>query len=337
MRLWKYFLMTAVCTLLLISFSPHHHTLAQTDCDDAFTLFFEENYADAVTAYTVCINDDPKDAFNYGFRADAYRYSGDRELALADYQMAISLEPSEALFYTWRGEAYDYWREYDNALADFTRAIELDNTDAYYHHNRGLAYLEMGDYQSAIDDFSTTIELEPDDATAHYNRGLAYDYLDRYDLAVADYSRSIELDPSFPDAFSARGQLYLDRGFTQRGMDDLRASVELPADDYLTLYNRALAFDELKEYENAITDLDEAIRQYPFDPDYFAARGDAYWELDEKDKARADYRRYEDLTGELESYMHDRMGENSIPSIVLGVIAVVVLVGIRFGLARLFR
>jgi tetratricopeptide (TPR) repeat protein len=340
MQKWLKVCVLTLSVVLLLTI-PSVARADRSFCAAGHTAVLLEFYDEALDAFTACIDSEPDDATNYIFRGDAYFHLDNRAAALEDFARGIALDESNAWAYSMRGNAYFYWRDFDEAIEDFSTAIMLDDDDADSYHDRGLAYLETERYLEAIDDFTASIERNPDDSIAFYNRGLSYDHLNRYTPALEDYTHSIELDPSYADAFAARGRLNFNKGLRDAGMEDVQSAVALPADNRYSRFNRGMAFVRLEDYESAVADFTFAIEDYPYDPDYFAERGDAYWELGKHDQAVADYQEYKRLTGRLRNYMAGRVDSSSDTSIgweliviLIGGAAAIVYIRFRYFISR---
>src|SRR5688572_310123 len=80
-----------------------------------------------------------------------------------------------------------------------------------------------------------------------------------YDEALADFTKAIELDFGFVDAYFSRSSLYTDHlDFAKRdyakGVADLSKMLELEPKRFSARFNRALAYESLREYDKAIAD-----------------------------------------------------------------------------------
>ncbi len=98
----------------------------------------EDNYEEAIIAFTAAIEIDPKRAPAYVGRGDAYVLSGETEenlvAAQADYKEAIALDETLAEAYLGLANIYILQENYDNALEilqkglDITGAVEIEES-----------------------------------------------------------------------------------------------------------------------------------------------------------------------------------------------------------------
>jgi tetratricopeptide (TPR) repeat protein len=80
---------------------------------------------EAMTAYNQAVRLDPKNAWVYNRRGDAYRRSGRYHQAIQDYNEAICLAPQLAESYAGRAFAYTLLGKDKEAQQDVARAVEL--------------------------------------------------------------------------------------------------------------------------------------------------------------------------------------------------------------------
>src|SRR5215216_2469112 len=91
-----------------------------------------------------------------------YYSNEDYTQALAAYSCAVALMPNEALPYHWRGNAYRNLGEYEESIQDYDRALEIDPNLAFTYNNRGWSYYKLGNNEQAVADFRKALELDPD-------------------------------------------------------------------------------------------------------------------------------------------------------------------------------
>ena len=93
---------------------------------------------------------------------------------------------------------------------------------AYTYVNRSINYNLIGEFEKALDDINKAFEIIPDLPEAFLSRGNNSFFQKRYEDAMADYNKSLELNLK---------------------------------DDHAAYYNRAMALEALKRYEEAYADL----------------------------------------------------------------------------------
>jgi tetratricopeptide (TPR) repeat protein len=169
-------------------------------------------------------------------------------------------QPKSAEEYLKDGDKYRKKRKWRQAIKAYTKAIELDKDDFRSYERRGRCHFELGNYHRAIINLTRAIEIKPNRYLLYDLRGRAYSMLGDKDAVSSDFARAIELYPAH--------NVYL---------------------------HKALAFSQMEEYDQAISDLNKAIdikKDYAY---AYLNRGFIYQKLGDKEKALADYQHTIDL------------------------------------------
>jgi tetratricopeptide (TPR) repeat protein len=119
-------------------------------------------------------------------RGTVYAQKNEFAKAVTDYTLALKLEPRLAMAYRNRGAAYLQLGKPAEAVTDYTRALELEPDVPLAYRNRGAAYLQQGKYEAAVADCTKAISLAPDYQKAYQTRSQAYAKLRRTQEAEAD-------------------------------------------------------------------------------------------------------------------------------------------------------
>ena len=97
----------------------------------------------------------------------------------------------------------------------------------YLIQSLGTAWILSDRYEDSISFFNKHIEKFPDDAEAYHERGCAYWYSGQLDKAIFDYSRTLELRSGRILALSGRGQVYAEAGSPEEALQDLNKALKL--------------------------------------------------------------------------------------------------------------
>jgi tetratricopeptide (TPR) repeat protein len=181
-----------------------------------------------------------KSSYELGHLCLGYVYEalGEDDKALSEYTLTLNLDPGNKWALTYRGEIYFYKEQYQQSIDDLSQAIEQDPTWDEPYIYRGYTYLAMRDYQRAIDDFNTTLTLTtyaPYKAAAYSRLGVSYFYTKEYQKAVDSFTLAIETSPS--------GDIAV----------------------YYDIALRAITYDEMGDYENALKDYIKFLDLVPGD------------------------------------------------------------------------
>ena len=128
-----------------------------------FLMYKKNNYSDAITDFTKCIelnpqNEDDLNGDSYGFRGIVKLETKDYPGAISDLSEAIELGPHMGMYYYNRGNAKLDTEDYIGAISDYTKAMEADaDYNIRSHTNRGVAKALSGDSQGACLDWEQAI------------------------------------------------------------------------------------------------------------------------------------------------------------------------------------
>jgi tetratricopeptide (TPR) repeat protein len=201
--------------------------------------------SDAPAYFTDVIRKDPKSAWAWSMRANAWPAS-QADSAIRDHTEAIRLDPKRVAALYGRAGAWGNKQEWDKAIRDLDEAMRIDPRAAaplgaaVFHNFRGCLWLGKKDYDQAIRDFSEAVRIDPKFAPAFNHCGNAWEGKQEYDQAIRDYTEAIRLGLK-------------DRFFVS---------------DVSVFVNRGNLWLAKKEYVRALRDYDEAIR---LDPKYDSA------------------------------------------------------------------
>ena len=170
----------------------------------------------------------PNRARAHASRGLAYHQAkGELDRAIADYNRAIELDPKLAFAYGGRADAYRDRGELDRAIADYNRAIDLDPNYADAYNGRGVGFEAKGDMDKAIAYYNRALELDPELVRAYNGRGNAYRAKGELKSAIADYDHAIDLDPNYVYAYSNRAAISEASGDLAKARTDRKRAAEL--------------------------------------------------------------------------------------------------------------
>ena len=224
-------------------------------------MIFRSNkeYEQAIAHCTEALRINPQMAVAYNELGNIYAEMGDHDTAIQNYSKAIDLKPDYAGAYNNRGNIYADTGEYGTALLNYGKAIDLDPNYAAAYNNRGSVYADTGEYGTALLNYGKAIDLDPNYAAAYNNRGSVYADTGEYDLAIQDYSKAIDLDPNYAAAYHNLGNVYAATENYDLAIQNYSKAIDLDPDDPDFYFKRGTAWLCLSEWENAKSDLTDAI------------------------------------------------------------------------------
>lgn len=170
-------------------------------------------------------------------------------------------------------------------LATLSSTAQI-NTEQVLKIGRNALYFE--DYVLSIQYFNQVIAAKPYLAQPYFFRALAKFNLDDFIGAEADVSTAIEHNPFITDAYELRGAIRQNLGKTKEAVDDYNKALSILPENRGILFNKALALEELKEYDQAEEAFNNLINHHPrFDSGYLG-RAKLYLSLKDTTQAIKD-------------------------------------------------
>lgn len=210
----------------------------------------------------------------------------------------------------------------DEAIAAFNEAIGLNENCREAFTSRSIALARQGRFQEAIDDTKRAIDLKPSSVLSSYRilldaiasrnenrlvaglRALGVAFGDRYMFlltrsvmslvkgktrrALFLINKAIALNSTVIPGYAVRAGIFEELHDFDQAITDYNRVIESSHHDDLPLYFRACIFIKQQQYERAITDLNRAIQLNSKDADYYSARWQAHFALKRFSEAVAD-------------------------------------------------
>lgn len=198
-----------------------------------------KQYSSALPAYqrAMKLDKDYIDArYNLAF---AFLAQSRAKEALPLFTEMVALNPRDPMLQDGLGQSYEALSNWVQAFASYRRAIALNAKDSSYPLNLGLALLRS--------DPNGTIQ-------------------GRRDLAIGYLRDATKLNPQGAPAFLQLGLLLIEKKRWPDAQDALRRYVLLKPDDFLGIFNLALAHDYAGKFPEALKFYGQAETLAPNDP-----------------------------------------------------------------------
>jgi Flp pilus assembly protein TadD len=170
-------------------------------------------------------------------RAGAYFVQGDRRHALDDYSAAIKLAPHSAELYYDRGVVFASQSDEAAALRDFDTAMGIDSKVVVPALlQRAKIYVARRNFSGALADYSEASHLQPTNAVLWSDRGYACLLQHDYNGVIENESVAIGLDANLARAYFFRGAAFGELKDSDNAGSDVNAALRLDPslDSYLT-------------------------------------------------------------------------------------------------------
>lgn len=243
--------------------------------------------------------------------------AGDEQAAFDAFNnsLALKLDNPDAFF--GRGKVCFRWNSaaHTQAIEDLTQAIQMkpDYAEAYFLRAKaslttfGLSrydgecytnYLATANYDRAISDITRFLQLKQitnqnksEIASAYAVRAGANLNKEFYNQAITDATQALQLDPtkSSLNLYWIRGQAYYAKREYVKAIAEYNRFLQIEPSNFILL-RRAKVYSSLGNYDAAISDYNQVIKNMRFDDaQVYYDRGHAYALKGDKQKAIQDF------------------------------------------------
>jgi len=176
-----------------------------------------------------------------------------------------------------------YWRD---SLSVLNKQIAAGPWSTDLHLRKAAVNLELQQWQYAIDEYSLVLQHQVQNPAALFYRAYAATHLRHYEAARSDYEEFLDIFPTHTEARLALAYVLEQMGRKMEAMDELNRVVEMRPDSAVAYASRALLERDMKQYEAALYDWEQACRLEPQNADYVASHVDLLLAMERREEAR---------------------------------------------------
>ena len=175
--------------------------------------------------------------------------------------------------------------DYPNlALEYINKSIKISQNDAKAFALRGEILLAFGKYKDAIEMFNKSLKLDYNQSNVHLLLGYCFKNLNNIENSIICFYNSIDVDPQNVESYIQLGQVY------HKKLDTLaikyyNSALRLDSKNINTLYNKALFYQHIKDYNKAIEGYNQLFKYDPFNMSGHYNLGFIHMELEVYDVA----------------------------------------------------
>lgn len=186
----------------------------------------------------------------------------DKELprALALFDALVKDDPGFAPAHVHRGISLMRLNRHEEAVSAFAEAIRLEPARGRNYAGRGEALVHAGKPNEALPDLNKAIELGHRPADVLFLRGLVHQRLGQYALSMADYEAVLRVVPTHHQSLNNRALIAVEQGDFSQGERDAREAIRLTPNEIAPRVTLArIIRDREKDLPRALRMLDEAL------------------------------------------------------------------------------
>lgn len=208
--------------------------------------------------------------------------------AVAAYSKALEKSPAVDV-YKKRGDALSRQLLLREAIEDYSRCVETPSLAVDALLSRGKLYYELLQPQLALDDFTMAVQRARGSTRPYIDRGVTLALMGCNDGAVRDFSKALSIDPLCLDALMGRAGVYMQMSNFELALSDVSKLIAAGRTNERIYYNRALLFNELGHYREAVEDLNRVVAMKTPPPSYaLKSRADSFAKLKQFERAIED-------------------------------------------------
>jgi len=187
--------------------------------------------------------------------------------------------------------------EWQKAIESYNKALTTSPKDAVCLARRGYAYARLGDYKKALAGFATAIKCDADCSDAYSRRSRVYAWLGFDQLSKQDALKALELIPSAPkdpDLLLEHAGLLYSVEKTQEADKECKQVLASNSQgkDLSSLLIASDAHYLLRQYQDSVHCISQALKLTPGCFDLHAKRGASYWSMSQWTLATAEFNQY---------------------------------------------
>lgn len=242
-------------------------------------LYQAGKYTDAIPLLTKAIDLNPSYFAAFINRGNCYRYTAQYEKAVEDYNRAHEVAPKHTFPLINLGLVYNYLSRYDEAIEQYMAVLEIDSDSLAAQIGLIKAKIGLGEYQKAFNELNVLISEHPDNNNLHYTRGCLFMKIGDNERAIIEFTAAIKIERrdglSFRLSLTNRGACYSQLGKFDKALKDYNEVVEKFPDYVYGLSNRAnvLRYSDMKA---ALADMNKAVEISKEHPIMLAIRAEIY-------------------------------------------------------------
>ena len=136
------------------------------------------------------------------------------------------------------------------AIYAFNQGIEICPTSPDLHLNKALSYEKCGDLERAKEGYRHVLSMYPDHATAQYNL-MNLNANHESNNQLNSLNLFIEENPTLSNGYGSRGLFFFESKDFESALVDFRMAVDLDPTTIDYLFNLAMAYEKLNQFDDA--------------------------------------------------------------------------------------
>ena len=223
----------------------------------------KNDYDNALKIIDTAIQHKPDDYDLFNKKGNILNSQNKFEDALIQYRKSLNIKPDNYKVYYNISKNFDAMHNFDSALVNINYAIKLMPDDYQLINAKGYLLFMHSNYDDAIKQYNEAIKLKPDYNTAYINLSQCYFSIKDYENSLKTLDVALKYSPNDYILLNNKGYNLFVAGKFQEALDYYKQSLKNNP-EYITAYiNLAECYRSLKDYDNALQNIDIALRNVP--------------------------------------------------------------------------
>ena len=171
------------------------------------------------------------DALHYFKFSGFYHELGRQRLATQQLEKVVNLWPNAEAIRIRIGSSLFQQGKLERAKAHLDQAVLLNPKSSSAHAVLAHLMLQQRDMQAVVKHSNKALALDPNNHQVRFSRGMANDALGQTAEAIEDFNQVTTLAPDFTPAFLRRGDLYLELKEFELAQQDFQDAIRLNPQD----------------------------------------------------------------------------------------------------------
>jgi tetratricopeptide (TPR) repeat protein len=185
----------------------------------------------------------------------AHAEIGQNKQAIGYWEKALEIHPLMTEVHINMGVVYERMGKKKKAIAAYQKALEQDKRNTMAHYNLGVIHAKNKDIPKAVESWQKASKLDSKDEKVLTSLGWAYESLGKKKKALQETLKAIKLEPFNSQTHYAAGRIQSDLGNFDKALDALGKAVNLDPEFGDAYYRLGIAYDNLNESRDAISNI----------------------------------------------------------------------------------
>lgn len=164
--------------------------------------------------------------------------------------------------------------EWRDSLARLNDSIRLHPSSMDLRLRKAAVNIELEQWEYAAEEYGRVLAVDPKNLAALYYRAYVHQTMRHYDLARVDYETFLSIVPRHFEAQLGLAMVKRKLGRSLDTLNELNRLIQMFPDSALAYAARAGYEAELRQYDLALFDWDEAIKRNPSNKDFKLSKVD---------------------------------------------------------------